>query len=678
MDYILRYWLPRDRLNRRRGRELIEYCRATGIRRVAFFSQSTELSVMPEKLEEARAAADSIATLQPRLAKIGVATDINLLAMTSQGDFGLDRSDTGWQMLVDVHGQRMKTSACVLDPGWRRYIVQLLGIFARIRPGVIWIDDDIREFWHQPGQWFCFCPLHLRRFKQVVGRSFSREKLVCELLRPGRPASPLRAQWLQMCGSITVEVATLLEQAVHQISPETRLGLMCSPVEQHAAAGRTWTELLEAVSGRHRPLTRPCMGCYTEPGPDNLLDGLNFMRQTLRVSSLPPSGTDGRNGAHRAVEAWPEIENYPYTRYNKSTRATACQIEMCAATGVGGVMLNLYDALGSPLTLEPCYQHMLLRLRPRLDQWSRMEPSTLTEQGVQLLLLPEAPARNRTFQGDYGELVTPRPWDRALAMLGFATTYQEQPVVALAGDQPLSLSPAECRRILSRGCLLDSRAAEAFGLAGHARLIGVKVGSILAGYHAEVAEDSAFHPPRSGMQDNWFNGSLIRELKPNRGARVISRMLSPQYSPLPGVVLFENAWGGRVAIYAHDGSKDTFGPSWCNPIRRAQVEHILRWVGRRATPVAVMEPRVLALRRDSPGRVLISLTNLCPDDLEGLDLRLGPLPRGLRQWRWMDGKGWRDLGPLPPPKREVVELHFPGPLAFQSTLFLDLYESAMR
>ena len=59
---------------------------------------------------------------------------------------------------------------------WREHTRKLWTIYAQTHPHIMWVEDDIRTFNHEPVRFGCFCPRHMKLFSERVGREVSREE----------------------------------------------------------------------------------------------------------------------------------------------------------------------------------------------------------------------------------------------------------------------------------------------------------------------------------------------------------------------------------------------------------------------------------------------------------------------------------------------------------------------
>jgi hypothetical protein len=226
-----------------------------------------------------------------------------------------------------------------------------------------------------------------------------------------------------------------------------------------------------------------------------------------------------------------------------------------------------------------------------------------------------------------------RPWDTALPMLRIATTYGPEQVTALAGEQVCCLSDEELNAVFSRGVILDARAAESLLQAGKGELLGITARLEDAPAVTETISDTAFGG-LAGDVINLRNDGSPWQFAWQEGARVISRVRDYCGNDVGhGVVLFENALGGRVAVVPLDSQQHLMSLGMAvNPIasatfinwpRQAQLLDVLQWLGRGPLPLFVPDAAgVLPLRIDQDNRIIIGVANVSYDAIDSLLLHL--------------------------------------------------------
>ena len=218
------------------------------------------------------------------------------------------KPEQNWQPMVDPNGMQAAAVVCPLDPGWREYYGEALRLYAKERFRVIWVDDDIRYHNHGPLAWGgCFCALHVAEFNRRAGVEGRRARRSSATARRRAFPHPWREIWMDMWDELHCNMLSGWREIVAKEG--CRLGLMSSGMYAHAAKGRRWDRWWKAFGGGGEPVHRPHYFSYgNNPG---------------RSCPAPFAGLDQNRVVQPAqVESGPEIECFPYGRWNKSFRQT--------------------------------------------------------------------------------------------------------------------------------------------------------------------------------------------------------------------------------------------------------------------------------------------------------------------------------------------------------------------
>lgn len=577
--------------------------------------------------EEVEASVARVAPLFPQLRAMGVEPSVNVWWTMAFSDFPGARRDQrargfAFRWAVNADGRESVAVACPRDGASQAHVRRMYARFAALRPARLWIDDDVRltprADMHSP----CFCAECLAEMRRRTGCEFTRASLLKGILAD--PPNAVRDAWLRYQQDLMLDLVRGLERAVHAVSPETHLSLMVSPFEIHAPEGRRWGELVEAL-GRPTPYVRPPIGPHADANGMGFLEAANGSR--LLRAALPAD-----------VPLAPEIENYPHSRFAKSLATVRADLILGQLYGLPEMTFSIQrmsERLDLELRREDAWAGMLREVKPYLQQIAGLRIGRDQFRGVSLYFHEDV--TRHVFDG--ADLARPillrrlRPWDVALPMLGVATRYGAGDLTAFAGEQVLCLTADERRRVFSEGVLLDGRAAEALVRAGDGDLIGVQGRLADSPGVTEVITDPAFGGLVGDVINLRCEGAPL-QFDWQDGARVISRLRDYTGSDVgPGVVLFENALGGRVAVAPFDSQQHLVSLGHpVNPIasagfinwpRQAQLLDILAWLGRGPLPLVVSGATgVLPLRIDQPGRVIVAVTNLSFDPIAGLRFAL--------------------------------------------------------
>ncbi|MCK4983819.1 MAG: hypothetical protein KAS17_12895, partial [Victivallaceae bacterium] len=459
--YALRRTLPlwswRENLD-----ELVKYCPECGIDEVIVKVDTEEFSHGIPSVEWLNKYKAVLFETKKALNKIGIVFSINPWVTHVHCDRGRNVKETFPEMgfMVGHDGTQCVDCACSLSSAWREHTAALWRIYAETEPDTIWVEDDIRTFNHVPVEFGCFCPAHLKKISERIGKTVSREKLADLLLAPGKP-HPYRKEWLDMQGEIMVEVAEILSAAVHEVSPATKVGLMSSGPAYHCLEGRKWHTFINAFAGDNIPVSRPPLGNYSE----NHLNGLYFTANSIRRTRyVLPENT---------IEM-AEVENYPFSQYNKSNTFTFLQTAVCFAMGAHGVTMNLFDHCGTPMADEMSILQSLKKNKAYLKALTEKCVPVGKFKGIRILHHDQCSYNKHLYEdSSYEDLLEESfGWENPLQSLGFGTSYEISNIIALTGQSIRSLDNDEILKILSGGVLCDLTATSSLISMGYGKYLG--------------------------------------------------------------------------------------------------------------------------------------------------------------------------------------------------------------
>lgn len=524
----------------------------------------------------------------------------------------------GFWWRVKPNGKEANELACPLSPGWIEWILETYRLYASTKPDKLWLEDDFRTYADSCNDAGCFCSKHLAAFAESIGGAeLSRKELVERLTKLGKP-DPIRSQWLDFQGKIMVGVCKELERVVHEVSPSTRLGLMNS----WSSDGRWWEEAINALAGPHRPLARTSLAPYQEGrATDFLPDSFDILKET----ELLPENT----------ENCPELENSLYTEYSKSIRMTRLQIMMSQVLGNPGITMNLFDMVGSPTSEAPRVGKMLKELRPLIDGIASVAGYGGRQRGVSIPFPKRCADATHveTGQGLEGLRFDGDGWAHPLQGSGIPVFMNGvSPVSAVTGQSLRALRDNEIDQLLQGGLLLDGSAASVLCEMGYEDQIGIRPEQrvdrqlmCLSAERDDWAENaSPMGPEYISLRHIAKPGGGCERLYPLTmlpGAYASSVYVDPHHRDvMPGMVIFENAWGGRVAVYPFDLSNGITA-GFMNWKRRRQLQRIVRWLGRDRVDLFVDGGAwMMPVRRDYQGYTMIAVLNFETDDWEEIIL----------------------------------------------------------
>ncbi|MGE4564800.1 MAG: hypothetical protein AB7F32_08015 [Victivallaceae bacterium] len=578
--YILRYYIDPGFADGDRIAELLDFCRCGGVGEVMFFHNPEELFRGYTDRAYDDAWFELAKRLKTALSEAGIAMSLNPWVTTCHLSRGRHFGETGrdFAPMVGETGAVSPITACPLDPAWQRDLERRFAeMAARLGPVTIWVEDDWRLHNHEPSMKYggCFCPLHLARFAAMAGeKEVGREELLANILKPGKP-HPWRALWLDLCRQTLLEPAESLRRAVEAASPESRLALMSSRPDVHAAEGRDWGKLQQALAGDDVLQARPHLPPYTE----------------IRPMRTPPVETRLTIANYRRpVEIYPELENSPRCgRYSKSAAFSAWEILHSVLYGSRGITINHFDMMGNGIALDRHFGTMLASLKPRLDAIAALELDDDRAEGVEILFKPELSRTLETVTGaEYRELCgQTSPLGEMFCTLGFSTRFVTRApggsCVALTGEIARALDDAEVETLLKGVLFLDAGAAEILAERGFGDRLGFGgtkyLGLDEAGFaYEEIASDDVAlyglaRPRMSAQRCAW----RILAMTPLPGADVLSTIRRFDHAELaPGLLRFRNASGGTVLTMAYPLDEHQFFMGFFNNFRRILLQQTIR------------------------------------------------------------------------------------------------------
>jgi len=592
--------------------ELVEYCKTNSVDEAIIKVDAEEFShglPTPEWLE---GYLPTLFKIRDELVKNGIVFSINPWVTHVHCDRGRDLTGMYPDLVTMVghDGVRCKVCSCPLGERWQQISKDLWKLYASVEPGVIWIEDDIRLLNHDPIVYGCFCELHMAEFSKRMGREITREEMIAALLAPGVP-DPLRAEWLDMNRELTNQTVAFFERTVHEVSPKTSMGLMCSMPTAHSLEGRNWEEFTSALAGDQKLYARPCMCCYQESGPRGLYESEHFFRMT---TDCLPEGTVLQT----------EVENWPFTQYSKSNKFTSMQIALSFIFGADGVTMNLYDHVGTPMSMVPSIGDML---RENKTFFSAIKERCYGAkgQGIRLINARNGAAFVQTKPGADWHDVLPESqnWHDVLEPLGYSLTFGDSPVAAINGQGLRSFSDCEIRDLLSKGLILDMVAAQCLMDMGYGEYLGVAFKRTFYKNSIALSAEEFFNPDFGGKENLFTSFTLpslggdflMAEIEPAAGASVVSRIVDPDKKPAYDfVTAYENSLGGRVVVFPMD-LRTGFGGSFLGPVRRMQIVSLVNWISKGKTPLLVsggVYP--LPFRLEQPDCTIVGAFNLSLDD----------------------------------------------------------------
>ncbi len=543
---------------------------------------------------------------------------------------------------------------CPLDENFKEYIRNVVTMMAATRPAFLLVDDDFRMFCCGYG---CFCPLHLAAFNRELGTTYDRESLMAVLQQDDEASRHIGNAWTKSLASGLEDLAKIVRQAIDSVDPKLACGY-CAPGDGPGSNAFV-VPLARILAGQNDAIVRLNNSWYLGNDARGLLDRLYCTAPLMELLKDIP-------------EILSESDTFPHNRYCTPARAIHAHLVFSMLHGVTGAKLWLTRMYGYEPDSGEAYRAILRANQGLYKTLYRLMGGVTWDE-------PATPVAR--------QLVS--PWNPANYGKGHFSTWAAQvcghmgipcrvangdhaEVIMLTGSEVPQFSDNELRSFLSKGLLLDGGAAEQFCKRGFASQLGVDVGSFSGPVDVERLNDHPINGEAAGRQITLatFFGADNRQITVRddrvQSLSTIYRLpwyMSPDPEAIcPGVTLYENTLGGRVAVYAAtiDSQRGflAYFITVMNESRRRQLIGVLDWLNGKPLPVVVVTDVDLYVRHGvidvaEGGGELLALFNLNMDPLP--DLRLRVAGRRVDSIARLEGDGsWAELKWTAEPNGELT------------------------
>jgi len=524
----------------------------------------------------------------------------------------------GFQYITDLNGTVSETTPCPLCPDFSEEFSDDVATVVRIaRPFMVQFEDDYELSWQPPSIRFgCFCPHHLAAFARRQNRSYTREELL-EIFKQVTPESlRLRRAWAELSRDSLVELAVVIRKKIDAIAPETRIALCQSGMTDFD--GDFTEAVTRAFAGNTRPAVRLYGSSYSSDDalslPENIFHAL-YSRQRLPAE----------------FECFHESDTYPHTRFFMSAAKIRSLMTAAFAYGLEDSLFYATQYLDHPME-ERGYLEMF---RDEVKRFSEFKQAVkdCPVAGCEILHRPFGHIVNPYKGGNPG--VPFNDWVRVAGRFGIPYTSTNGAVKLLSGVMAAALDEAEIEALLRGGLFMDGEAAHILQQKGWGELLGAKIfPGQTADFCYEGVRTPEVYPSMQGrlMYNLIFSpagseGGSFFELQPSADAAVITDFLDPQERPvIPGMIRYENKWGGRVAVMAFKLSGNRSSALF-NYKKKELVRHTIEWLGKRPLPVFVRQtPNVMCIFNQARSNVyaVATLISLNSDPYDSLALDVAP------------------------------------------------------
>ena len=271
------------------------------------------------------------------LRSIGVIPSLQFQATLGHADYkGTDNSFAAktWGGWTDWRNVKTQYVNCPRQPAFLDYVRNVSRIYAPLRFGSMWIDDDLRLTNHKPADNTgrhvgCWCDKCLADFNAESGGKWTRETLGAAV----DADDALYARWREFSIRSLCGVVRAIDEVFCELSPDTMLaqqqGSWDINIDQAKALLKTHHEVCRRPVGY-----RLAGGGYWDDDPNALLE-----------KSIRATWFRGRIGNPEYVCVWtPEIESWPRTYYSRSTQGILMEGFVALMYGSDSISYFVSDA----------------------------------------------------------------------------------------------------------------------------------------------------------------------------------------------------------------------------------------------------------------------------------------------------------------------------------------------
>lgn len=294
---------------------------------------------MDEKAEKLKAAAERM-----RAAGIVVSTQVVAIGHP-QGEpafpndpESLKKNRYGYRPVVSNTGYAATTQTCPRDTAFANFHARVYAHYCgAVKPYAVYIDDDLRVVSHNPAPVICFCDECLKLFGERTGTGWTRASLT-KALEDNVPAG-IRKEWVKFSAEGLAQYARTVSRAVHEVTPETRMGYQDVAFHEMLFENWDWKPLLDAMREETglEPVVRPGHGYYNDWTPRDMFSkAYGISRQIHRMPDYVSSFS-------------PEIEGYLHKSTGKSPQGLCTETMLYLGIGANSMSYAIICGNNEPM-----------------------------------------------------------------------------------------------------------------------------------------------------------------------------------------------------------------------------------------------------------------------------------------------------------------------------------------
>lgn len=586
--------------------EMIEYRNRTG-NDIVLYSLSLHPSGRPA-MDNAMMRIGSYRTLKKELEGSGIR--LGVLIQSILGHWPrVEGEEEPWMRSITLEGKPKRY--CPLEPGYRRYIHDVVVEIAKERPCFIMIDDDV----HASGTFGveCFCERHMAKFNKANGTKYTADSLRTAV-NTCASGDALCVSFIKMQREFVNDVADLIRASIDEIDPSIPAAASMPTRERrfaHETAGRI------AASGQGRVL-RIANAIYGRRGLGVFTEFLAFTLAMRDYNRDVPFLID-------------ESDTYPHNRWSLSASVLDMKLQAAAFCGLKGSKFWFCNAHKGAFPISRAYTDKLAEHRGLYSAIAAVVDKTEVI-GVAAPVIGGRSPWHPKIRAE--EFAAAKNWVSGMAgVFGVpficCGEFSKDRIYALSGEAEVNaLSDAEIGEIFKHRVLADGAAAIALTKRGFSSLTGVKAHSRDMRYNFEFGADGRRYP--------FSKTADAAALSPvDASAEVVTWLgYKPKDLPVekvsPAMLCTTNALGGRTVATVFGAFGTGRNPSWTD-MRKAWFLLALSKLGWNGFAVMNDQEAAMLERKGNGAETLLAVFNTGFDEIKPLLLRTPGVPKRIEK-----------------------------------------------
>ncbi len=529
------------------------------------------------------------------LDKMGIPNGV--LVQATMGHGWVLGEDFPYQKFTNLTDGKRESIVCPYDEGFRKYVYDAFSTITKCNPDMIMVDDDFRLIIH--GGKGCACPLHMKRFNELMNTNLTREEMVAEIEKKSELGNKYYDVFVKTQRESLVEAAKVMREAIDSVNPKQAGSFCCVGNNVEFAK-----EITEILAGKGNPkIVRINNAAYCKP--DIKAVTASFYNGAAQIQKLQGS----------ADYILAETDTCPQNRYSTSAAMLHTHYTGSILEGAKGAK----QWLTRLATFEPesgvAYRKKLSKYRYFYEELANIvEDVKWSGFRMPILQKPKFAYHQEWYDKNYW-------YECVLNRLGLPVYFggENGGINCMEGDMHEYYSDAEIMEMLKGFVFLASDTAMDLTKRGFGKYIGVDVREY-NGKRAisEVLKNGKKCSVQAGLKEIVPISDKVEEL-----STVYNIVGDKKERLCPGMVSYENELGGMVFTFCGT-PKAPFALgaifSFLNSSRKAYFAELAKKAGQLPIYHPGDEEIYLKAGTTKDGKLLCAMFNVGFDKIENVEL----------------------------------------------------------